>query len=59
MGKIIKLFLLTMLLSGCVTTATRDNGETIRIRGLGSAEWPDGTKIEGKPLISFPKLEIE
>jgi len=42
------------LLQGCSTTATRSDGETLSIRGIGKAKWADGTEIEGKTI--WPEL---
>ena len=48
--------ILCLFLGGCTTVATRDDGETLSIRGIGKAVWKDGTSIEGKPLIEMPEL---
>lgn len=52
--------LILILLSSisCSTVATRENGETLRITGLGKAAWPDGATIEGKPLVELPIISI-
>lgn len=47
--------LLILFLAGCSTIATRDKGETLKIRGTGKAVWPDGASIEGKSPIQFPE----
>ena len=54
--KVIKYVFIGILLigiSGCSTVAKRENGETLKITGFGKAEWPDGAKIEGKPMVDF------
>ena len=55
-----QLLLITILIcssiSGCSTIATRDNGETLRIKGIGSAKWPDGAEIKGEPMVKFPQM---
>ena len=56
MIKYILCIVIPLILCGCATVATRDSGETLRIEGIGKAEWADGAKIEGKPMISFPQL---
>ena len=48
-----------LLLQGCAAIATRENGETLKLVGIGSAKWPDGTIIESKPLIDFSEIEIQ
>ena len=53
------IFIFFCLLSGCSTVATREKGETLRIRGIGSAKWPDGAEIKGEPIIRFPTIPIE
>ena len=62
------LFLIPLLfISGCVTLIEKGvvvDGEHIatefiRIRGIGSGAFPDGTKGEGKPMIEMPKLEFD
>ena len=47
---------LLLFLVGCSTIATRDNGETLKMRGTGKAVWPDGASIEGKSPVQFPSL---
>ena len=53
------LFLFCLSSVSCTTIATRENGETLKMTGLGAATWPDGAKIEGKPLITFPDIEFD
>ena len=51
------LFLIGLIfIVGCSTIATRDNGETLKIKGTGKAVWPDGASIEGKSPVQFPSL---
>jgi len=51
---------ITLLLAlssiSCSTIAKRYDDGTLEIKGIGSAEWPDGTKITGEPMIKFPTL---
>lgn len=62
-----RLFLITVLglsLIGCTTIITKGkvvNGqlvasEFIKIRGIGSGTFPDGTSGKGEPLIKMPQL---
>ena len=65
------LIVMCLLLTGCATIATRgkviqENGkdvyvpeEYIKIRGIGEAEFPEGYKIKGKPIIEFPPIKYE
>lgn len=43
----------------CATTATRSDGETLKIRGIGRAKWPDGAEISGEPMIKLPTIPLE
>lgn len=42
----------------CATTAMRSNGETLEIRGIGEAHWPDGASIKGEPMIKLPLVPV-
>jgi|26BtaG_2_1085354.scaffolds.fasta_scaffold01669_6 hypothetical protein len=53
------LLLFIFLIVGCITTAEREDGETLKIHGFGKATWPDGTSIEGKPMIEFKNIEVD
>ena len=55
--KIIALLLLLNLI-GCSTVAYRENGETLKIKGTGSAKWPDGAEITGEPMFKLPTIPI-
>lgn len=59
--EMVKYLLITIcfLITGCTTVATRENGETLKIRGTGKAVWADGSSIEGKPMIEFPPINYE
>jgi len=46
-------------LSGCVTIAHRDKGETLTLWGWGKATWQDGVSIEGKPPIDLSGLHYD
>ena len=51
---------LICLISGCAMTAVNQKGEKVTLSGMGSgsAEFPDGTKIE-KGLITFPDFTVK
>ena len=52
------------ILQGCATLAERGKiidgeyvpEEYIKIKGIGEAEFPDGYKIKGKPIVEMPQL---
>ncbi len=59
MKNLIILIISTMCF-GCAMIATAPNGDQIRLSGFGSgsAEFPNGTKIE-KGLINLPQIKLE
>jgi len=65
-----KLFILAVLglsFISCTTIITKGkvvNGdlvasEFIKIRGIGSGEFPDGTKGTGEPMMKMPDIEFD
>ena len=67
MKKLIPIVFAAVLLCGCATTVERYSVEryvqgqkvkvdVLTIDGIGKGEYPDGAKMEGKPMIQFPQL---
>lgn len=65
--KIIVIVILSLMMTGCATTAKRYSIEeyikgqkvkvdVLTIDGIGAGKYPDGAGIEGKPIIQFPQL---
>ncbi len=49
----------TLITKGTVVNGKLIATEFIKIKGIGKGEFPDGTKGEGKPMVQFPKFELD